>query len=1340
MAQVDGGVLSAAKRALLEQRLRGPAATSAWNSPVTRLVGHGPAPLSPEQEQIWYPSQLAVYNEVVTVRKDGPFDADAFRRAFNEVVRRHEVWRSTFPIVDGEPVQIVHAAPVYKLPLVDLSDMPREEAETDAARRAAEASRRPYALDRGPLLRAFLVRFGADHHRLYLALPHLIFDGVTLYRVVLPELIALYDAFAAGRPSPLPDPTVQFGDYAEWKRKWVESPEFSRRLDHWRDRFHDASVLRLPLDHPRAARQRFRGGMEEIVIEEALATQLRTLSRQTGATLFQVLAAAFAVLLHRYSGQDDIVFATMADQRQRAELESMVGYCLTPVVLRADLKGDPTFKELLGHLRAEVLEALDNQVPFERLLRALHIPRDPAVSAIYQAMIVIEPPMVAPDPSWSLHQMDVEIGNLVGHAKLDLHIELDQRPDGHISGRLIYNSDLFERETARRIAGHWHRLLEAIAVDPSRRISDLPLLTEGERRQLIDWNATDTEYPRRTSVHEIVSAQARRTPEAVAVITDNDHLTFGQIDRRANALAHRLRAAGARPGSVVGICVERSSDMVIGLLAILKSGAAYLPLDPSHPTARLTYMLEDSGAEVLLIQPHLLASRAGNRARVVSLDGTEAEEQAEPPEATVSGDDIAYVMYTSGSTGKPKGVQVRHQGVVNLLTAMAREPGMGPTDTILAITTFSFDISVLELLLPLMTGARTVIAASEVAAEGRRLGRLVTESGATFMQATPTTWQMLRDTGWSGNPDLRVVTGGETLTPPLAEWLTDRTARVWNAYGPTETTVWSTLARIKPGGQVTVGRPIANTAVHILDRQQQPVPVGVTGQIFIGGDGVARGYLNRAELTAERFVPDPFTPGACMYATGDLGRRLADGRIEHLGRLDDQVKVRGYRIEPGEIEAALGSHPQVGAAAVVVREYAAGDARLIAYVVPKGTAPSPSELRTALRSALPDHMVPSAFVVLDALPLTSNGKIDRGALPAPQPGSGVGEAETRAPRTALERRVATIWARTMGVAQVGVDDDFFESGGHSLLAVRLLSEVQRHLGVDIPLAAFFKGGVTVADLAGIIEASQTPVAGGGAVTVPIQSHGSGPILFFVHVDESSMLTLRHFAGPLGPEQRVLGLLPERVGRRFDRTRSLEELAEPMLATIRKAQPHGPYLIAGYSLGGLFAYELAGKLLAAGEAVAWLGLLDAGSPAASARYSRHRLSLTQRLARQRLRGPGGALRKTDEVMRRELRALMVRLRGPQTMLADDFDWRGANRLAISYACKGNDAPMDVFVTDDRVTGSGSRSLGWDELHRGPLRVHRLDGDHRTIVTEPQVRTLAELVTSSLRDAQRAAEAK
>jgi amino acid adenylation domain-containing protein len=1331
MAPDDASTLPPGKRALLEQRLQRSRASPTGPYPaLPRPRRSGPAPLSPAQEQLWYFTRLApenpVYNEAVSIRKDGRFEVDAFRGAFNEIVQRHEIWRTTFHELDGAVVQVVGETLPLELPVLDLESTAPPAREREAVRLVAREARLPYDLEHGPLLRPLLMRFGEHHHRLYLCLHHLIFDGVSLYRVVLPELVTLYEDFSAGRTPTLPAPAVQYADYSSELRERGDRPEHARRVGYWRRRLNGAAALQLPLDRPRPVRRRFRGAVEPLRIPKELVDELRSLSQAAGVTLFQVLAAGFTVLLHRYTEQDDIVFGTLVDMRESRELEAMVGYCLTALVVRADVRDDPGFTDLLSRIRNDVVDGLSNLVPFERLVRELHPLREAGVNPLFQVAVVLEPSTVCGDLTWSLHQMEAAVGDAVGNAKFDLAFELDERREGHIDGRAIYDSDLFEAETVACMAGHLITVLEGVVAEPDRPISELPLLSEEQRRQqLVEWNASSTEYPRDACLHELVTAQAQRSPDAIAAVFGEEQLSYRELDERANLLAGWLALENPHR-DLVALYLERSLEMLVGMLAILKSGAAYLPLDPGHPPQRLSLMLQDSGAATLLTSSRLLPALQHLPAKVVCIDEDPPRDALRAvPLRPATAEEPAYVIYTSGSTGSPKGVCISHRSVVNLLNSLAREPGMTARDTIIAITTYAFDIAATELWLPLITGARVVIATADEAADGRRLIALLERSEVTIMQATPATWQMIVDAGWRGHPELVALSGGETLPPRLAASLLDRTACVWNMYGPTETTVWSTAERVERGAPISIGRPLANTRTYVLNRSRQPVPVGVTGELAIAGDGVGLGYLNRGELTAARFVPDPFVEGERMYLTGDRTRYRPDGRIEHLGRIDDQLKVHGFRVEPGEIEAALTAAPEIAAAVVVARGQRLAEQRLIAYVVPAGAPPRPSDLRRRLHATLPAYMVPSLFVAVDALPVSANGKIDRGALPEPRNTRDQREAAYAAPRNATERRMAAIWTRILGVDDVGVHDDFFDLGGHSLLALRLLVEVEQEFGVEIPLSTFIED--LSIDVAGVVAKLDTLREGGTSGTSLRPSEDTSPTLFFVNPSELTMVALRHFAGS---EYRLVGLLPEGVADGFDGSQSIEALGGPMLDAIRATQPAGPYFLAGYSLGGVLAYELAGCLRAAGEQVAWLGLLDAGTPA----WLRKELSLRQLAIRLRRRGPRWALAKVDEVARGRLAAR--RRRSPSRQAeSEPFDLMGAARLIARYACVPHDADLDLFVTDSTAAATDSGSLGWDVLHGGAVRVHRVPGDHNAMMRAGSVNIVAEMVSAGLKEARR-----
>ncbi|MGC2192719.1 MAG: amino acid adenylation domain-containing protein [Candidatus Dormiibacterota bacterium] len=1335
--------LSAAKRDLLQERLRGQVRDDPVGSSYDDHRGHADLiPLSLAQEQLWYFIELApespVYNEAVTIRKDGLFDVEAFRRAFRDLVQRHEMWRSTFRVVGGEPFQTVNPSPDLRLPLVDLSSFPRPQAERRANALAVEEAKRPYDFEVGPMIRPLLVRICEDHHRLYLAMHHLIFDGVSLYRVVLPELVALYDAFVQGRPSPLVAPTVQYADYALWDRSIAHTNSLGRSQDYWRERLRDVPDVALPLDHSRRPNPRFEGRAEPIEVGRATVDRLEELSRESGCTLFQALAAAFAVLLNRYTGQDELVFGTVTDLRDRREFESIVGYCLTPLVVRCDLSGRPTFAEVMRRSRDCLVEALDHKIPFQRLVSELRPNREAGGNPIFQSMIVLEPPMVTPDPEWSLHQMEVELGNALGKAKVDLHIELDRRPDGHLSGRLIYDTDLFEKSTAKRIVERWTTLLEEICLRPDQRICDFSFLSDGEAHcQLVEWNRTESAVQTGVTVHDLVAFQAKRAPDRPAVSCGTDSITYGALNHRAGLVASELQAVGVVAGDVVALCTERSIEMVIGMLGILKAGATYLPLDPRYPKDRVAFMLADSEANALLTPSRLMEALPPCKTLTVPMDDIARIDASNGVGASVavSNETPAYIMYTSGSTGQPKGVRVSHANVVNLVAALAISPGLRADDRLLAVAPYSFDMSVADIWGTLGMGALLILAPQDAVGDGVELGGLLKASGATVMQATPTTWQLLVDSGWQGDPGLRALCGGEALSSRLARDLILRTSQLWNMYGPTETTVWSACGRIESADNISVGRPLANTRIYILDDEMRPLLPGVAGELMIGGAGVARGYLGRPDLTAKHFLPSPFVAGDRIYRTGDRARFLPDGRIEHLGRLDAQLKIRGFRVEPGEIEAALLMHPAVSGAAVVGWDNGDSVSRLAAYIATAGKPPTVGELRAFLQCTLPSYMLPSDWTFVERLPLTANGKVNRSVLPRPDARSSDARSASAPPRTGIEETLLRIWAHHLGGGPIGVHDDFFELGGHSLLAVRLVLDVEAETGVKLRLATVFERGATVAGMAAKIQAARTGAVTGSEAIARVDP--ATPYLFFVQPDESTMLTLRHFIGKLGSERQVVGLMPETSNGRFDRSRSIEELAEPMLGTIRRQQAQGPYYVAGFSLGGLIAYELAGRLQAAGDRVAWLGILDcAGDP-----------EVFRRLLW--LHSPRGAVaRMLDGAVRRETysqvqalaarwgRAPLVRLGVLPPPNTSNFDWRGAMALGAGYGFHPHDAPMELFVSADSVETMSGRSLGWDRVHNGPIRTHSIPGDHLAMVKEPTVRLVVDILRDSLRATQAA----
>jgi amino acid adenylation domain-containing protein len=1058
--------------------------------PLVPLPRDVPLPLSFAQQRLWFIDQLepgnAAYNLPFALRLRGALDVDALERGLAAIIHRHETLRTRFVSDGGEPVQVIDPPHPVSLAVVDLTAQPEEEREADLRQLASDEALRPFDLAAGPLLRSTLVRMGDDEHVMLFTMHHAVSDGWSM-TVLVREISELYAAFSEGREPSLPALPVQYADFAVWQRAWLSGPVLDGHLDWWRASLAGAPpLLELPTDRPRPLVPSERGASVPFALPADVAEALQALSRREGATLFMTLMAAWQLLLSRYSGQDDVSVGSPVAGRTRLETEGLIGFFVNTLVIRTDLSGQPSFRALLGRVRETALGAYQHQdIPFEKLVEELAPERSMSHTPLFQAMLILQN-----NARDALRLGSVEAEAIVpadAPAQFDLTLTLGE-VEGGIQGTLSYRAELFDAGTAERMMAHFRALLEGVLAAPDAPVGRVPFLGADERRQVVQaWNATERPYPLDVPVHALVAAQARRTPDAVAVSFGEERLTYAALDARANQLAHHLRGMGVRADARVAVCLERSAEMVVGLLGVLKAGAAYVPIDPAYPADRIAYMLADAGADVVLTEARLADGLPEHGARVVRVDADGARIAFEPshaPAVAVSPEHLAYVIYTSGSTGRPKGVMVRHGGVSSFLQTMAEAPGLASGDTLLALTTIAFDISVLELFLPLTLGARVAVASREAAADPQLLAALVAESGATVMQATPATWAMLLASGWAPRPGMRLLTGGEALPRAVADPLLAAGAELWNMYGPTETTIWSSTVRVPAEGLIPLGGAIANTTLYVLDEGMDPAPLGVSGELFIGGAGVARGYLGRPALTAERFVPDPFgAPGSRLYRTGDRVRRRADGALEFGGRMDFQVKLRGFRIELGEIEAALGRHPAVHEAAALVREDRPGDPRLVAYVTTAegADAPGAAELRAHLTAGLPAYMVPSAFVVLEALPRTPNGKIDRKALPAPVDASADSERYVE-PRTPAEEMLAGIFADVLKVERVGADADFFALGGHSLLATQLATRARAAFGTELPLRVVFQQP-TVAGLAAWLDGRR---AGAGRDDLPIE--------------------------------------------------------------------------------------------------------------------------------------------------------------------------------------------------------------------------------------------------------------
>jgi len=1331
--------ISEARRELLERLRRGEVQISkAAPEPLVARAAGPEAPLSPGQEQIWFHAQLAAkvpaYNESVTIHKRGPLEAVVLRRCFNEIVRRHEIWRTAFPMIDGKVVQRVDSSVEVRLPLIDLSDLPVEQREAEAVRIATEDACQPFDLNVAPLFRLRLVRWAEDDHRIYLTLHHLVFDGVSIYRVLIAELAALYSAYSAGQASPLPELAVQYRDYAEWKQRQLANGSHAAQMQYWRETLpEDLPLLELPADRPRPAEPTSRGAMERCTIAAPLMEAVKELGRSEGVTPYMLLLAVFQVLLYRYSGQDEIVVGGATNTRSRPELEPLIGYFLNAMVLRTRVDGDLSFRDFLGHVKSTVLGALaHSDIPFDAIVRELAPKRDSSHHPLFQVLFSMRPPFSDFPAGWDVTDMEIHSGA----SSFDLFVEFSEHAQS-IAGRFVYSTDLFDRATILRLQGHFQILLERLLADPDQSISRVPLLTEGERQNLlVDWNDTGKSYPG-LLIHELFEAQAEANPDRTALVFRGRQLTYAELNVRSNKLAHYLGQRGAAAGALIGVGMERSFEMLVALLAILKSGAAYVPYDPELPASRLKMMLDDSRPVCVITQQKFQGNFAGYPAPTLALDCQSDELDAQPasnPRIPVAPSDAIYAIYTSGSTGVPKAAVNTHEAAANRILWMQDRYPLEAGDRVLQKTPHSFDVSVGEFFGAITRGATLVIAEPGGHKDANYIADLIASERITSIHFVPS---MLREFLDAGNLERcvslkRVFASGEALPASLREKFYQRLgAQLHNLYGPTEAAVEVTYwdcGQPSPCATVPIGRPISNVTAYILDRYLAPVPIGVAGELHIGGIALASGYLNRDELTAERFIPNPFDsrPGQRLYKTGDRARFLADGNIEYLGRLDNQVKLRGFRIELGDIEATLLQSDRVLAAAAELSSDDGSGQRLVAYVVSKDAELDAPALRAFLRERLPEHMIPAAFIALESLPKTASGKLDRKALPAPDFGAAAQRAFVP-PQDEIEERLVNLWQEVLSVHPISVTDNYFDLGGHSLLALRLFSEIKFCFQLDLPLATLFYAP-TVRTMAGVIRDSGVQAA---APVVPIQPNGTKPAIFCIGALNGEVILFRRLALEFGPEQPLYGLQPFSL---VDRLSTVETLAASYIEELRQWGETRPFCLLGYSFGGLVAVEMARQLQQNGIEPPIVALIDTayleGCKALEPwkdRIRRYRYHVNEIVS-----GAGGLRHLADRLRSRSARVIhkvSTTLGVEVPKMASDV--RGRQLLAAeSYRAKPYAGPVWLFKAESRPEFfGGDQELGWGKV-LSDLRIEDVPGDHGTINTGPNLKILARKLTAAL----------
>jgi amino acid adenylation domain-containing protein len=1248
-------------------------------------------PASFAQQRLWFLDRLfpgsTFYNVSAALHLTGSLNLAALEETFNEIVRRHEALRTTLRMLEGQLVQVIAPSLTIPLSVVDLRSLPAAEQEAETRRLATEERSRPFDLSSEALLRVMLLQLASSEHILLLNLHHIICDGWSI-GVLIRELGTIYTAFANNNPSPLPELPIQYADFADWQREWLQGEVLETQLAYWKQQLDNLPLLNLPTDQPRPATPTYRGATQFLELQKNLSDELEALSQRQGMTLFMTLLAAFQTLLYRYTQQEDIVVGSAIANRNRREIEGLIGFFVNSLVLRTNLSGNPTFLELLNRVREVTLEAYTHQdLPFEKLVEELHPDRNLSYHPLFQVVFSLQnTPIKALElPGITLSRMDFDNPS----AKFDLEFHMWESHEG-LRGQVIYSTDLFDHPTITRMLGHFQTLLEAIVANPQQRLGELPLLTQSERHKLlVEFNENQSKIQNPKSkieqcFHQLFEEQVERSPDAIAVVFEDEQLTYRELNNRSNQLAHYLQKLGVSPEVLVGICLERSVEMIVGLLGIFKAGGAYVPLDPTYPQERLNFMLEDAQVSILLthsalasllkegwgesqhgltvvcvdedleqhsvnLSPYPSPTRRGEPDSPLPLQGTgalvrraggvrsslseqycdsdanaygmatpSAQHSQENPTSRVTPNNLAYVIYTSGSTGKPKGVLVEHQGLCNLSQAQIQTFNLQPTDRILQFASLSFDASIFEIVMALRTGATLYLARKESLLPGSALLQLLRNNAITHVTLPPSVLAVLPA---QELPALRtIISAGEACSTHIVRrWASGR--RFFNAYGPTEATVWSTVAELSDNSEKpSIGRPIANTQVYILDSHLRPVPIGVPGELYIGGDGLARGYLNQPELTTFAFIPNPFSDkqGARLYKTGDLAHYRPDCNIEFLGRIDEQVKIRGFRIELGEIEALLNQHPAVREAIAIAKDVS-GNKRLVAFVVPNsrsgfnqdatGTCESAdkpastnpkskiqnlksNDLRHFLKAKLPEYMIPSAFVMLETLQLLPNGKVDRRALKALSTDKTELAEDFIAPRTPTEEAIAKIWAEVLKCDRVGIRDNFFESGGDSLLAVHLIAQIDKQLKQDLPLSALFLNP-TVEGLASILgqQADSIP----WSPLVPIQPAGSKPPFFCVHPIFGVIFPYYQLAYCLGYDQPFYGLQPLGLDGEHPPFTRIEDMAAHYIEALRKVQPEGPYFLGGWSFGGLVAFEMAQQLLSSGHQVALLAILDTLAP-------------------------------------------------------------------------------------------------------------------------------------------------
>ncbi|WP_439415462.1 amino acid adenylation domain-containing protein [Larkinella sp. GY13] len=1312
------------------------------------------APSTGPQTEIWIACLLGgdnanrSYNLTNTLRLEGALDRHAMTQAVQAVVDRHDALRSVVS-PNGEHIYVYKELQI-EIFYQDLSHNPAAQKDRLLADYLEQDTMHVFDLLQGPLLKVGLFKVSDQVHELVLTTHHIISDGWSM-GVILNDLSVFYSSFVNGTLPDLPE-APSFAEYATRQFQYLSSDDYLRTEAFWLNLYKKKiPVFDLPTDFPRPASRTFDCHRLDYTLEPALVTAVRKVAAKAGCSFATTLLAAFEVLIHRLTGQDDVIIGLPTAGQSITDYQQLAGHCVNLLPLRSQIETGLGFSDFLKQCKKSVLDAHEHQrLTFGSLLRKLNVPRD--ISRVPLVPIIFN--FNRKDGDFSFVGLSHRV---VYQPKKYENFELFLDVSGDDQALMLnwtYNTGLYKAETIDQMMSGLVRILETVVADASIAIRDIDFKAEKPlKKNWVPLNYTKTDYPYHTPTQTLIAQTARQQPDKTALVFNRQKISYRLLNETANQLARYLTQEGVQRGDIVGIMLDRSPEMVMILLAVLKAGAAYLPLDPDYPADRLQFMLEDASAKTLITSEkyhHYLNTDTPEIHLETALRESKNHSKEEP-EQIVEGNDLAYVLYTSGSTGKPKGVLIEHHNLVNFLWSMIQQPGITPNDTVLAITTISFDIAGLELFLPLIVGASIRLADQATARDGRALRELIETQTVTIMQATPATWRMVLDSGWDKPLPLKVLCGGEPLAPDLADKLIEKTDELWNVYGPTETTVWGTLKHIRKGEPITIGRPIHNTWVYILDEQQQPVADGEIGELWIGGAGVARGYLNRPELTRERFVADPFvgTPGGRMYRTGDLGRLLENGEILCLGRIDHQVKIRGHRIELGEIENTIHQIPEIKEVVVIAREDRPGDQQLVAYVVsesPEINQALPKELvqqwKQQVRQQLPDYMVPRAFVALSKFPITANGKIDRKLLPAPSLSERDNETGFMSPRTDVEKLVAEIWTECLKIENISVFDNFFELGGHSLTAVQVMSLLEKKTGKNLPLATLFEYS-TIEKLASILHMNGRSVTWDSLV--PIKPHGTKIPLYIVHGAGLHVLLFNTLALSMDPDQPVYGLQAKGINSEDKPLESIEEIAAYYIDAIRAQNPEGPYALAGYSFGGIIAYEMSKQLRKMGKEVKMLAMFDTYAyqsnffdPWPARAWQNTLTAIKERLYVLTLlkENPRETVVNVTKSVQKKANRFYRKIRYNEDHLkvfhGNYYKVNEANEIASR---KYRLEPQEITVTLFRAKKHSYyvddfEYLGWKPFALNGITIHEVPGDHFNLFTSPNDKEFARILQEVL----------